>query len=213
MTPSQPGPRRDNGAVRGRGRPRKPETDEAILRAGYEVFRDHGVAGTSIEEIARRAGVGKLTVYRRWSSKEELLAAAIEQQVIDQGPWPTEEELADGNPREILEAMLPEAAEAAALPTYRAMLSQVLGSAVSSPDVFAAYWERYLAPRREASATLLRRAQQQGLIDADVDLDVLLDMMAGAVLYRTLQPDPPDAAQMRRYLTELYRTVGLFPRR
>jgi hypothetical protein len=40
---------------------------------------------------------------------------------------------------------------------------------------------------------------------------VLIDMMAGAVIYRVLQPDPPDVDEMRRYLGALYRQVGLLP--
>ncbi|MFC7110976.1 helix-turn-helix domain-containing protein [Nonomuraea rubra] len=66
---------------RGRGRPRDPETDAAILRAALELFIERGVEGTSMEQIAKRAGVGKLTVYRRWSTKEDLIAQAVEQTV------------------------------------------------------------------------------------------------------------------------------------
>jgi hypothetical protein len=36
-------------------------------------------------------------------------------------------------------------------------------------------------------------------------------MMAGAVIYRVLQPDPPDLAEMRQYLEALYRQAGLLP--
>jgi hypothetical protein len=47
-------------------------------------------------------------------------------------------------------------------------------------------------------------------VAADADVDI--DMMVGALTYRVLQPDPPDIEQMRRYLTEVYRQVGLLPR-
>ena len=67
---------------RGRGRPRDPDIDTAILRAAFELFVERGIDGASIEQIAKRAGVGKLTVYRRWSSKEELLAQAIESLIL-----------------------------------------------------------------------------------------------------------------------------------
>jgi hypothetical protein len=42
-------------------------------------------------------------------------------------------------------------------------------------------------------------------------MQVLIDMMAGAVIYRVLQPDPPDLAEMCRYLEALYRQAGLLP--
>src|SRR5215472_13465077 len=60
------------------GRPRSPMVDQAILRAALQLFIEHGVAGASIEKIAKQAGVGKTSIYRRWSSREALLAQAIE---------------------------------------------------------------------------------------------------------------------------------------
>ena len=62
----------------GPGRPRDPAADAAILRAAADLLAERGVDRISIELIARRAGVAKVTVYRRWSSKEELLAHAVE---------------------------------------------------------------------------------------------------------------------------------------
>ena len=60
--------------TRSRGRPRDPATDDAILRAGLALFIERGIEGASIEQIAKRAGVGKLTIYRRWPVKEDLIA-------------------------------------------------------------------------------------------------------------------------------------------
>ena len=61
----------------GPGRPRSESADRAILRAALEVFVDRGIDAASIEEIAERAGVARTTLYRRWSSKEEIIARAI----------------------------------------------------------------------------------------------------------------------------------------
>lgn len=193
---------------RGRGRPRDPDTDRAILRAAFELFLERGVDGASMERIARRAGVGKLTVYRRWSSKEELLAQAVAS-VVEEREWPSNADIATGSPSEILERVLPESAKLAASQEFRALVSRIYGSAVSHPDLLETYWRHYLLPRREATKALLRRAQEDGTIAADADLDVLIDMLAGAVTYRMLQPDPPDAVEMRRYLETLHRQVGL----
>ena len=60
------------------GRPRDPSVDQAILRAALELFVEHGIAGASIEKIAKQAGVAKTSIYRRWTSREALLAQAIE---------------------------------------------------------------------------------------------------------------------------------------
>lgn len=199
--------------VRGRGRPRDPQVDAAVLRAALDLFIERGVDGTSIEQIAKNAGVGKLTVYRRWSSKEELLAQAIESLVSEEVRWPSDEEIATASPYEMVERGLPAAAEVTADPAFRALVARVLGSAVSHPALMATYWRHYILPRRRVTRALLVRARQLGTVSADADLDVLTDMLAGAVNYRLLQPDPPDAAEMRRYLESLYRNVGLLPPR
>jgi AcrR family transcriptional regulator len=198
------------GATRGRGRPRDPGADKAILRAGLELFVERGFEGTSMEQIAKRAGVGKLTVYRRFATKEELLSKAIEMMVQEPG-WPSNEEIATANPEELLEQIQPASAEMAASPRFRALVARILGSSVSNPSLMATYWKHYIEPRRAASRILLENAKRDGAIPADVDVEVLMDMMAGAVLYRVLQPNPPDAKEMERYLREVYRVAGLLP--
>ncbi len=198
------------GPARGRGRPRDPETDAAILAAALELFVERGVEGTSMEQVAKRAGVGKLTLYRRWSSKEDLLAQAIEQWVRAE-VTPSAAEVYALEPRDLVERVLPAAAEMAASTGFRALVARIMGSAVSHPALMEVYWRHYILPRRELAAAMLRRAQQDGLVAADADLDVLIDMMAGAVTYRVLQPDPPDATEMLRYLRAVYRQAGLYP--
>ncbi|MFI7616554.1 TetR/AcrR family transcriptional regulator [Nonomuraea terrae] len=196
--------------ARGRGRPRDPETDAAILRAALEVFVERGIEGLSIEQVAKRAGVGKLTVYRRWATKEELVSQAIQTMVSDELTL----SLADLDalsPYEITERALPAAAELAASPGYRALIARIWGSAVSHPSLMAVTWERYILPRRRLAAYLIERARQEGLLAADADADVLIDMMVGAVMYRALQPDPPDTDEMLRYLRAVYRQAGLLP--
>ncbi len=61
------------------GRPRKPETDAAILDAALAMFGEVGYEGMTVEAVAARAGVGKATIYRRWSSKDDLVIAAIQE--------------------------------------------------------------------------------------------------------------------------------------
>lgn len=61
----------------GRGRPRDEEKNSAIIRAATELFLENGFAGTSMDEVARRAGVSKQTVYSHFSSKEQLFGSAV----------------------------------------------------------------------------------------------------------------------------------------
>ncbi|BBZ02994.1 TetR family transcriptional regulator [Mycolicibacterium chitae] len=198
-------------APAGRGRPRDRATDLAILRAGLELFIERGVEGASMEQIAKQAGVGKPSIYRRWSNKEELIAAAIETLVVDEVQFASVEAAETQSPSALVEAAIDSAAAAATAPQYRALVARVYGSAVSHPSLLAAYWRRYVVPRRQVATRLLERAQQEGSVAADLDLDVAIDMMAGAVTYRVLQPDPPDVEEMRRYLRAVYRQIGLLP--
>jgi AcrR family transcriptional regulator len=196
---------------RGPGRPRDPDADAAILKAALELFIERGVDGTSLEQIAKRAGVAKLTIYRRWSSKEELLVAAIESTVQDI-TYPSTEEAQTLPLTELIERALPAAVETVTDPTYPAMIAQTLGSAVRYPELMATYWQRHILPRRRIVRTMLERAIQEGKIPQDTDIDVLIDMLVGAIMYRVLQPQPLDPTEARRYLEAVYRHAGLLPR-
>jgi hypothetical protein len=77
------------------------------------------------------------------------------------------------------------------------LVARILGSAVSHPSLMARYGKHSVLPRRSSPAGTGAGAAA-GTVAANADLDVLIDMMAGAVIYRVLQPDPPDLAEMRR---------------
>ncbi|WP_028644662.1 TetR/AcrR family transcriptional regulator [Nocardioides sp. URHA0020] len=62
---------------RGRGRPRTPGADDKILAAALDEYAEHGWAGFTMDAVARRAGVGKSTVYLRWPDKDALLTDAV----------------------------------------------------------------------------------------------------------------------------------------
>jgi AcrR family transcriptional regulator len=194
-----------------RGRPRDPALDTAILTAALELFLERGIEGMSIEQVAKRAGVGKPTVYRRWPAKERLVADAIAALVGTDIHWPTREEIDGTPPHELVRRNLDAAARTAADPGFRALVAQVYGSAVTHPLLMQTYWDHYIVPRRTLTKALLKRAQADGAVAADADVDVLVDMVAGAVTYRVLQPNPPTIRQMRRYLESAYRQVGLLP--
>src|SRR5215210_6663760 len=73
------------GAAAGRrpGRPRSAEADRAIVGAALDLAAEGGLTRMTIEGVAARAGVGKATIYRRWSSKEELFADALRSVAAD----------------------------------------------------------------------------------------------------------------------------------
>lgn len=74
---ADPAPARPQG--RPRGRPRNPDFEDRILAAAAQVYGAGGWAGFSLDAVARAAGIGKSTLYARWTSGEDLLCAMIEQ--------------------------------------------------------------------------------------------------------------------------------------
>lgn len=70
-----------------RGRPADPTIDERILKAALSLYGQVGWAGFNLDATARRAGVSKTALYRRWPTKEELLLAALERVAEMPPPW------------------------------------------------------------------------------------------------------------------------------
>jgi AcrR family transcriptional regulator len=192
----------------GPGRPRDPAADRAILRAALELLVERGVDQTSIEQIAKRAGVTKVTVYRRWRTKDEILAQAVESARED-----LPNVAADAAPGERLtdtiEHLLPRWGQALADPRHRALTARLLAAGPDHPALFRAYRDHHVQPRRERARAIMARAQLDGQLDADADLDVLIDMMEGAVLYRLLHdPGPSDPAETTAYLRAVLVQAG-----
>ena len=65
-------------AQRARGRPRDPEKDRMILDAATALFMERGFEASSMEAIAERAGVSKMTLYARFKDKDALFAASVQ---------------------------------------------------------------------------------------------------------------------------------------
>ncbi len=141
----------------GPGRPRSPAADRAILQAALKLFIEQGVDGASIEQIAERAGVARTTVYRRWSSKEELLAQAIARA---RGA-PERKAMADRIALDSLAKRLVDAlAETVTAPDYRNLMARLAGSVPSCPDLMSTYWNNYLVPRRKLVRGILERVSR-----------------------------------------------------
>ena len=149
-----------------------------------------------------------LTVYRRWSSKEQVLARAIES-ARAQVDVPPLEDVSDVPVPELAERAVDVLAAALSDPRNRDLISRVIGARTSHPTLVRTFWEHYVEPRRRVMRVLLERARDEGHLAASTDLDVLMDMVVGAITHRVVvQPDPPDEDAMREYLRVLIRQAG-----
>jgi AcrR family transcriptional regulator len=189
------------------GRPRSPVVDQAILRAALELFIEHGVAGASIERIAKHAGVAKTSIYRRWSSREALLAQAIE--AARNATGYTVDLLDRTQPQDFVR-LLVDVCEVVGRPEIRKLMTRLVGSIPDYPKLIEVYRETYYLPRRQAFGRALERVRAAGLLTKEIDLDALADMIIGAVVYRLIISAPQDdpVPELRGHMISLLRQAG-----
>ena len=162
------------------GRPRSERSHLAIVKATLELLVEVGYARITMEEVQRRAGVGKATIYRRWASKEELVKDAI-QHFSAELPVPDTGSL-KGDYAAISTALVAIARDRnAAL-----VMPRLLAEASRDPELHAIFYEQLVEPRRRVARIALERARDRGELREDVDLELTIDMLAGPIVYRFL---------------------------
>ena len=162
-----------------RGRPRDARCDHAILQATLDLLTEGGASGLSIDGVAARAGVGKATIYRRWSSKEALLLEALG---TDTSVMPSPDTgTLRGDVEQYFEAMLDKLHQ-----NQRSdVLPHLIEAAFFDPEVKQSL-DQYLSNRQKPLRVILQRAQLRGEIAATTDLKVLSDTLVGPIIYRRL---------------------------
>jgi AcrR family transcriptional regulator len=172
-------------ALMRRGRPRNAAVDKAVVEAVLRLLEEGvTIGGLSMERIARRAGVGKATVYRRWPGKNELMLGVM-RSVDDPGPV-----LEGVSVRDDLVACLESSRRRAVAKRASALLRNVLAQFQSDPDLWRAYHDTVIAGRRAQLDEVLLRGVTGGQIRADIDLELLGDLFMGPMLSRSiLRPD------------------------
>ena len=189
------------------GRPRDQLVDEAVLRAALELFNEYGIEGASIGQIANRAGVARTTIYRRWSSREDLLVDAIER--TRNFPEQLMEGLEKMQPAELVNLILDAGVDALTQTKFRNLAARLIGCSPSHPALMSAYQDKYLQPRRLAFIRIFEKAQAQGLLPQNTDVEILGDMITGTTLYYLLfQPNEQTETNVRVYLLRLFQQAG-----
>ena len=186
------------------GRPRSIHADQAILQATLDLLAEVGYESMSIEAIASRAGVGKTTIYRRYTSKEELVADAIESLRDDLAIPDTGSFWGD------MDILINTAAKKIDSPLGRQTLALIISTASSNPQFAEVYWIKYTKLRREAFAKILERAKSRGEIHKDADVDLIIDLVSGSLYYALIfkPTTEPVEAYMRRTMNLLLKGIG-----
>jgi AcrR family transcriptional regulator len=162
------------------GRPRSAESHQAIIRAVLELLVEDGFRSLTMEQVRARAGVGKATIYRRWSSKEELVRDAI---VFLDDEFETPDTGSFRGDYAAIAGMVLASAQRAGAATF---MPRLLAEAANDPDLHAIFYANLVAPRRAVLHQALERAVKRGELRDDVDLELAIDLLAGPVLYRLL---------------------------
>jgi AcrR family transcriptional regulator len=169
------------------GRPRSEKAEQAILDATLQALTERGVEGVTLEDVAVRAGVGKATLYRRWSGKEDLLIAAF---ASLKRPLP---EPAGESVRDDLVAMLAAMTRDSDDPRYACQFALLNGEADRFPKLLDRFKREVAEPRRERVRDVIRRGVATGELRPDTDVEIAMLTFSGAVLARERQDSKPAA--------------------
>ncbi|UIX35135.1 TetR/AcrR family transcriptional regulator [Streptomyces sp. GQFP] len=159
---------------------------ERSIIEGVMQLLEEGVplADISIERVARTAGVGKATIYRRWPGKEELFVDVMRAMEL---PDPV---LPGTSMRDDMVVLLEALRRRGLANRSSAFLHNVQAQMKSSPKLWAAYHATVVEPRRLLGLELLRRGQRDGELRTDVDVTLMNDLFVGPMLLRAvLRPD------------------------
>jgi len=166
--------------LRRAGRPRSSRAHEAILDAALEEFVERGLAGMTIERVALRAGVARSTIYRRWTGLEQLCLEALEH-LREPTPTPPGNDV-----REDLIFLLRSLHRILTETRLGRLIPQLAAEAAHRPDLSHTYWTDYLARGNGPFGDVLRRGIEQGKLRADLDVELVIDLLTGVLFKRAL---------------------------
>ncbi len=189
-----------------RGRGRRPAQDvrHDVLAAVADLLFTEGMAGFTIDKVAARSGVSKVTIYKWWPSKGALALDGYFAKVEPRLAFPDTGDI-DADLRSQLHAFLRVIRDTPA----GTVIAELIGGAQTDPELKAAFMQRYSGPRRSFAVAAMRRAQERGQLAAHVDPETVIDQLWGACYNRLLVPDQPLSEQfVDALLDNLFRGIG-----
>ena len=161
------------------GDPRVARTRSTVIAAVHLLLRAEGPAAVTFGRVSREAGVSRTTLYRHWAGPSELVADAWGQLVPPSPPAQTADLRAD------LLAMFLRVRDAVESSTMRRSLPTFLAAALDDP-IISDLHATFVRDRRQPIVDRLALAQELGQLDAEADLDLLVDLLSGPLFYRQL---------------------------
>jgi AcrR family transcriptional regulator len=157
----------------------QPEVTQAITDAVLHELAEQGYGRLSMEGVAKRAGVGKSALYRRWGSKDEMIAAVITEFSVTRAADVDTGSLR-GDLRETMQALIGWLTH----PLFSRILPDLIAEDVRNPERSRSTRESIGRSRREVGEVMLRRAIARGELPEDLDLEMALDVLAAPIYWR-----------------------------
>jgi AcrR family transcriptional regulator len=157
----------------------QPGVTEAITEAVLDELAETGYGKLSMEAVARRAGVGKSALYRRWSSKQEMVMAVLGDISVELAAAPD-----TGTLRGDLLGILRALHEWLIHPRFSRILPDLAAEGARNPEVAEAVRTAIGEKRRAVGAAVLRRAIDRGELHPDTDVEMALDLIAAPMYWR-----------------------------
>lgn len=167
------------------GRPRSEKSREAVLDATSGLLEVKGGAGLTIEAIAKRAGVGKPTLYRWWPSLADIVLEALLRQATAEISVPEVDSLEE-TLLGFLHQSMHSIKEGAG-----AHLRFLMAQAQRDEEFRQRFRENFVAKRREVLRSIFLQAVERGEIGVGCNHDLLVDMVFGGMWYRLLIDHAP----------------------
>ncbi|MFI1353468.1 TetR/AcrR family transcriptional regulator [Streptomyces sp. NPDC020898] len=157
------------------------DVTEAIRAAVFEELASVGYARMSIEGIARRAGVGKTAVYRRWRSKLHLVLDLVSAIAVQGLPAPDTGTL-EGDLRLLYELT----SRALRHPIASQVIPDLQAEAARNPEIADALQKALREGQEGVASGIVAAAAERGEVRQGIDADLALDLISGPLYWRSV---------------------------
>jgi len=186
--------------ARRKGRPPRQTaaSHAAIVDAVYALLQEKSVRDLTIEEVAKRAKVGKPTIYKWWSTKATLVLAMVCERMAPNLEMPTVLTAVESlrfRVRRLIDAFNG---------PFGKIVAGLIAEGQSEPAILQEFFDRWVSPRRNATIADLQRAKNAGELRSETEPELLNDAIFGAIYYRLLLRSGP---LTRRFGEELVEQV------
>ncbi len=184
-------------------RPRSTEARNKVVQATLEILVTDGVGGVTGDEVARRSGVAKTTIYRHFGSTDGLVFAVVEHSV---GTVPLPD---TGSLRGDLAIVHRRYLDIAAAPQARELFAWMVAKGLDGPENAARFRSARVQP---AGPTMLalQRAIQRGEIPADTDIELAMHIVQGPLIAkRIVANEDVSTVELDRILDMTVRALGV----